>query len=136
MMQKDIKMRELTADDLGLLFAAISAVGSDEIAAMAEDPAVARAVTAISSGGTMRDVGALLVVKIVAVILKNYGKCEPILKQLLASLTGKSEEEIGKTSAGTYAAMLRTMFTSQGMRDFFMELLPSAAEEESQDSKN
>lgn len=135
-MKNEVKMREITANDIGLLFDVASAIGSDEIAKLAEDPSVMSAVARISEGG-FRDVGAIVVVKVVAIVIKNYRKCEPALKKLLSTMCGMSAEEIGKCSAGTYAAMLKKVVTSQGVRDFFTELLPSApAEEASPDSKN
>ena len=42
---KKIEMRELTAEDIGMMFDIASAVGSDEIAALTEDPAIAAAVS-------------------------------------------------------------------------------------------
>lgn len=125
---KSIEMRELTAEDIGLMFDIAAAIGSDEIAALTEDPAISAAVARIGSGN-FREVGAVAAAKAVAIVIRNYRKCEPLLRKLLASVTGKSEEEIAKSSAGTYAAMLRQLVTSQGMRDFFTELLPSAAAE-------
>lgn len=136
-MNKNVKMRDLTADDIGLLFDVLAAIGSDEIASLAEDPAVAKAAATIGSGNTIRDIGAMVIVKIVAIIIRNYRKCEPVLKKMLSSLSGMSEDEIGTCSAGTYAAMLHQMLTSEGMTDFFRELLPfTAAEEELQGSKS
>lgn len=133
---KKIEMRELTAEDIGMMFDIASAVGSDEIAALTEDPAIAAAVSRLGSG-SFREVGAVAAAKAVAIIIRNYRKCEPLLRQLLASVTGKSEAEIAKSGAGTYAAMLRQLVTSQGMRDFFTELLPfAAAETASLDSAN
>ena len=131
---KKIEMRELTAEDIGMMFDIASAVGSDEIAALTEDPAIA---AARLGSGSFREVGAVAAAKAVAIIIRNYRKCEPLLRQLLASVTGKSEAEIAKSGAGTYAAMLRQLVTSQGMRDFFTELLPfAAAETASPDSAN
>ena len=133
---KKIEMRELTAEDIGMMFDIASAVGSDEIAALTEDPAIAAAVSRLGSG-SFREVGAVAAAKAVVIIIRNYRKCEPLLRQLLASVTGKSEAEIAKSGAGTYAAMLRQLVTSQGMRDFFTELLPfAAAETASPDSAN
>ena len=42
---KQVNMRELTAEDMGMLFDIASAVGSDEIAALTEDPAIAAAIS-------------------------------------------------------------------------------------------
>lgn len=133
---KQVNMRELTAEDMGMLFDIASAVGSDEIAALTEDPAIAAAISRLGSGN-FREVGAVAAAKAAAIIIRNYRKCEPLLRQLLASVTGKSEAEIAKSGAGTYAAMLRQLVTSQGMKDFFTELLPFAtAETASPDSAN
>lgn len=132
---KQVNMRELTAEDMGMLFDIASAIGSDEIAALTEDPAIA-AISRLGSGN-FREVGAVAAAKAAAIIIRNYRKCEPLLRQLLASVTGKSEAEIAKSGAGTYAAMLRQLVTSQGMKDFFTELLPfAAAETASPDSAN
>lgn len=125
---KQVNMRELTAEDMGMLFDIASAIGSDEIAALTEDPAIAAAISRLGSGN-FREVGAVAAAKAAAIIIRNYRKCEPLLRQLLASVTGKSEAEIAKSGAGTYAAMLRQLVTSQGMKDFFTELLPFAAAE-------
>ena len=85
---KKIEMRELTAEDIGMMFDIASAVGSDEIAALTEDPAIAAAVSRLGSG-SFREVGAVAAAKAVAIIIRNYRKCEPLLRQLLASVTGK-----------------------------------------------
>ena len=47
---KQVNMRELTAEDMGMLFDIASAVGSDEIAALTEDPAIAAAISRLGSG--------------------------------------------------------------------------------------
>ena len=101
---KKIEMRELTAEDIGMMFDIASAVGSDEIAALTEDPAIAAAVSRLGSG-SFREVGAVAAAKAVAIIIRNYRKCEPLLRQLLASVTGKSEAEIAKSGAETVAVV-------------------------------
>lgn len=121
--------RSLTAEDIGTLFDIVAAIGSDEIAALTEDPAIAAAVVRVgeSSGkDVFRQIGAIAAAKVVAIVIRNYRKCEPHLKKLLASLTGTTEEEIGKSSPGYYAVMLRELVTSREIKDFFTELLPLA----------
>lgn len=128
--------RALTADDIGTLFDIVAAIGSDEIAALTEDPAIAAAVARIGestgkkSGGkksdgkdVFRQIGAIAAAKVVAIVIRNYRKCEPYLRKLLASLTGTTEEEVGKSSPGYYAVMLRELVTSKEIKDFFTELL-------------
>lgn len=123
--------RALTADDIGTLFDIVAAVGSDEIAALTEDPAIAAAVARIGESNgkksngkdVFRQIGAIAAAKVVAIVIRNYRKCEPYLRKLLASLTGTTEEEIGKSSPGYYAVMLRELVTSKEIKDFFTELL-------------
>lgn len=127
--RKTLFVRALTADDVGTLFDIAAAVGSDEIAALTEDPAISAAVARISSGNgknSFREVGAVAVAKVIAIVIRNYRKCEPQLKKLLASLTGTTAEEIGQSSPAYYAALLRELATTKEIRDFFTELLSFA----------
>ena len=127
--RKTLFVRALTADDVGTLFDIAAAVGSDEIAALTEDPAISAAVARISSGkgkNSFREVGAVAVTKVIAIVIRNYSKCEPQLKKLLASLTGTTAEEIGQSSPAYYAALLRELATTKEIRDFFTELLSFA----------
>lgn len=127
--RKTLFVRALTADDVGTLFDIAAAVGSDEIAALTEDPAISAAVARISSGkgrNSFREVGAVAVAKGIAIVIRNYSKCEPQLKKLLASLTGMTAEEIGQSSPAYYAALLRELATTKEIRDFFTELLSFA----------
>ena len=59
-------------------------------------------------------------------MIRNYSKCEPQLKKLLASLTGTTAKEIGQSSPAYYAALLRELATTKEIRDFFTELLSFA----------
>lgn len=127
-------MRELNADDLTLLFRAVSAIGSDEIASLANDPQIVNAVSKIGKGD-IKGVGIVVVMRIVAIVIKNYEACSPVLFQLLANLTGKSVDDIKACGLGTYAAMLKALFMSSGMHDFFTELLPSVSVVASQNSE-
>lgn len=131
--KKDITFtRSLTAEDIGTLFDIVAAIGSDEIAALTEDPAIAAAVVRIGESNgkngkdIFRQIGAIAAAKVVAIVIRNYRKCEPHLRKLLASLTGTTEEEIGKSSPGYYAVMLRELVTSKEIKDFFTELLSLA----------
>ncbi|MFR0949603.1 MAG: hypothetical protein ACLSFT_02945 [Ruminococcus callidus] len=70
---KQVNMRELTAEDMGMLFDIASAIGSDEIAALTEDPAIAAAISRLGSGN-FREVGAVAAAKAAAIIIRNYRK--------------------------------------------------------------
>jgi len=77
-----------------------------------------------SSDNTMADVltkqiGIKVIMKLVGLLLKNFGKIKIELYQFLAGLSGMTEKEIAALPLGTFTQMIVDVFKKEEFSDFF-----------------
>ena len=77
-----------------------------------------------SSDNTMADVltkqiGIKVIMKLVGLLLKNFGKIKRELYQFLAGLSGMTEKEIAALPLGTFTQMIVDVFKKEEFSDFF-----------------
>lgn len=99
--KKPYTFRKLGADDMFLMFNIIKAIGLKEFKGCLEGDAVAKMIDAVKDSGDDKSkeeallaVGAGVALDVVDLVIGNLPKCKNDIYQLLAQVSGLSEDEV------------------------------------------
>ena len=144
MVQRNYELRKLCADDIFPMVNIISKIGIENMADCFDAKEMADIMNSVdstldeadgkessdeadgkeSSDNTMADVltkqiGIKVIMKLVGLLLKNFGKIKRELYQFLAGLSGMTEKEIAALPLGTFTQMIVDVFKKEEFSDFF-----------------
>jgi len=144
MVERNYELRKLCADDIFPMVNIISKIGIENMADCFDAKEMADIMNSVdstldeadgkessdeadgkeSSDNTMADVltkqiGIKVIMKLVGLLLKNFGKIKIELYQFLAGLSGMTEKEIAALPLGTFTQMIVDVFKKEEFSDFF-----------------
>ena len=144
MVERNYELRKLCADDIFPMVNIISKIGIENMADCFDAKEMADIMNSVdstldeadgkessdeadgkeSSDNTMADVltkqiGIKVIMKLVGLLLKNFGKIKRELYQFLAGLSGMTEKEIAALPLGTFTQMIVDVFKKEELSDFF-----------------
>ena len=144
MVERNYELRKLCADDIFPMVNIISKIGIENMADCFDAKEMADIMNSLdstldeadgkessdeadgkeSSDNTMADVltkqiGIKVIMKLVGLLLKNFGKIKRELYQFLAGLSGMTEKEIAALPLGTFTQMIVDVFKKEEFSDFF-----------------
>ncbi|MFR4254618.1 MAG: hypothetical protein ACLT2O_04335 [Dorea longicatena] len=144
MVERNYELRKLCADDIFPMVNIISKIGIENMADCFDAKEMADIMNSVdstldeadgkessdeadgkeSSDNTMADVltkqiGIKVIMKLVGLLLKNFGKIKRELYQFLAGLSGMTEKEIAALPLGTFTQMIVDVFKKEEFSDFF-----------------
>ena len=144
MVERNYELRKLCADDIFPMVNIISKIGIENMADCFDAKEMADIMNSVdstldeadgkessdeadgkeSSDNTMADVltkqiGIKVIMKLVGLLLKNFGKIKRELYQFLAGLSGMTEKEIAALPLGTFSQMIVDVFKKEEFSDFF-----------------
>ena len=144
MVERNYELRKLCADDIFPMVNIISKIGIENMADCFDAKEMADIMNSVdstldeadgkessdeadgkeSSDNTMADVltkqiGIKVIMKLVGLPLKNFGKIKRELYQFLAGLSGMTEKEIAALPLGTFTQMIVDVFKKEEFSDFF-----------------
>ena len=144
MVERNYELRKLCADDIFPMVNIISKIGIENMADCFDAKEMADIMNSVdstldeadgkessdeadgkeSSDNTMADVltkqiGIKVIMKLVGLLLKNFGKIKRELYQFLAGLSGRTEKEIAALPLGTFTQMIVDVFKKEEFSDFF-----------------
>ena len=144
MVERNYELRKLCADDIFPIVNIISKIGIENMADCFDAKEMADIMNSVgstldeadgkessdeadgkeSSDNTMADVltkqiGIKVIMKLVGLLLKNFGKIKRELYQFLAGLSGMTEKEIAALPLGTFTQMIVDVFKKEEFSDFF-----------------
>jgi hypothetical protein len=141
MVERNYELRKLCADDIFPMVNIISKIGIENMADCFDAKEMADIMNSVdstldeadgkessdneeSSDNAMADVltkqiGIKVIMKLVGLLLKNFGKIKRELYQFLAGLSGMTEKEIAALPLGTFTQMIVDVFKKEEFSDFF-----------------
>lgn len=116
--ENKIELRKLEAKDIAPMASILSKIGMKEIKACFSPDDIQGLASGKSAEDAAAAVGFTVVFDIAGVIFGNYEKCQDDIFKLLASLSGKSKEEIAKLPLDTFFEMIVEVVRKEEFKDF------------------
>ena len=116
--ENKIELRKLEAKDIAPMASILSKIGMKEIKACFSPDDIQGLASGKSAEDVAAAVGFTVVFDIAGVIFGNYEKCQDDIFKLLASLSGKSKEEIAKLPLDTFFEMIVEVVRKEEFKDF------------------
>ena len=118
--EKPYTLRPIEADDLDYLAGIIDKIGIDKIADLFGKKEINRLVEGKEvNNDLIKDVGIDVMVKIAAIVVKNYRIAKKDIYSLLASVSGMTVEEVAHLKLPVYVQMIIDVFKQDGFIDSF-----------------
>ena len=118
--EKPYTLRPIEADDLDYLAGIIDKIGIDKIADCFGKKEINRLVEGKEvNNDLIKDVGIDVMVKIAAIVVKNYRVAKKDIDSLLASVSGMTVEEVAHLKLPVYVQMIIDVFKQDGFIDSF-----------------
>ena len=120
-MEKEYEIRNLTSEDVFPMSQIISKIGVDELASCFKDKDIQKIMEEAKDKEVVdipQAVGVQVVMKLAQVVLKNLPSCKKDLYEFLASLTGKTTDEIASLPMGTFFQLLLDVIGKEDFKDF------------------
>ena len=115
---KAYALRKMEAKDIAPMASILSKIGMKEIKACFSPDDIQGLASGKSAEDAAAAVGFTVVFDIAGVIFGNYEKCQDDIFKLLASLSGKSKEEIAKLPLDTFFEMIVEVVRKEEFKDF------------------
>lgn len=116
---KAYALRELKAKDIAPMASILSKIGLKEIKECFNPDDIQELASGKSAEEAAAAVGLTIFADIAGVIFDNYEKCQDDIFRLLASLSGKSKEEIASLPMDSFAEMIIDVIKKEEFKDFF-----------------
>ena len=119
--EKNYTLRELKADDIFLVVKIINRIGVKELKGCFSSPEVRTAISGAASGKEvdMSAVGMTVMLEIAGVVLEHLPSCKDDIYALLATLSGKTKDDIANLSSGMFTKMVMDVIRKDEFKDFF-----------------
>ena len=118
--EKPYTLRPIEADDLDYLAGIIDKIGIDQIADCFRKKEINRLVEGTEvNNDLIKEVGIDVMVKIAAIVVKNYRVAKKDIYSLLASVSGMTVEEVAHLKLPVYVQMIIDVFKQDGFIDSF-----------------
>ena len=120
--EKPYNFRKLEATDVFLMSKIISKIGVNEFTACFDKDGINDMIASLTKegkggkGATM--VGVTVALEIANVVFTNLPKCEAEIYQMLASVSGMTENDVKKLDFITFAEMVIDFIKKEEFRDF------------------
>ncbi len=114
---KKIELRKLEAKDIAPVVSILSKIGLKEIK-KCFNPADLQEL-AKSGEEAATAVGLTVFTELAGVVFANYERCQDDIFRFLASLSGKSKEEIASLPMDSFAEMVIEVIKKEEFKDFF-----------------
>lgn len=119
---KPYKFRNLEATDVFLMSKIISKIGVNEFTACFDKDGINDMIAAVTKEGSGEKsatmVGVTVVLEIANVIFTNLPKCESEIYQMLASVSGMTENNVKKMDFIAFTEMVIDFIKKEEFRDF------------------
>ena len=118
----DITIRPLTSKDLFPISAILRKIGIKELRTVLPSSNI----SSLTKGGSeTRNAGLSLLIDISGIIISNLPSAEKEIYAFLSSITETSEEELRDMPLSDFLSLIRRLFSSEGVKDFFSHLVRS-----------
>lgn len=117
--ENKIELRKLEAKDIAPMASILSKIGLKEIKDCFNPDDIQELASGKSAEEAAAAVGLTIFADIAGVIFANYDKCQDDIFRLLASLSGKSKEEIASLPMDSFAEMVIEVVKKEEFKDFF-----------------
>lgn len=114
---KKIELRKLEAKDIAPVVSILSKIGLKEIKECFNPADLQELAKSGEEAATA--VGLTVFTELAGVIFGNYEKCQDDIFRFLASLSGKSKEEIASLPMDSFAEMVIEVIKKEEFKDFF-----------------
>lgn len=119
MTTEGIALRKLEAKDIAPMVSILSKIGLKEIKECFNPADLQELASGKNAEEAATAVGLTVFTDLAGVIFGNYEKCQDDIFRFLASLSGKSKEEIAKLSLDTFFELLIEVIKKEEFKDFF-----------------
>ena len=116
--ENKIELRKLEAKDIAPMASIISKIGLKEIKECLNPADIKELAKGKNAEEAAAAVGLSVAMDMAGVILGHYESCQEDIFRLLASLSGKSKEEIAKLPMDSFADMIIDVVKKEEFRDF------------------
>ena len=122
--EKNYTLRELKADDIFLVVKIVNKIGFKEMKGCFNSPEVRTAISSATSGKEvdMSAVGMTVMLEIAGLVLEHLPTCKEDIYALLATLSGKTKEEVANLSSGVFTKMVMDVIRKDEFKDFFQDV--------------
>ena len=118
----DIPIRTLTSKDIFPVSAILRKIGIKELRPVLSSTTIS---TLTKGGEESREAAFSLLYDIAAVIVSNLASAEKEIYSFLSSITSTSEDELRDMPLSDFLSLIRRLFSSEGVKDFFSHLVRS-----------
>lgn len=132
MENKAYTLRALKAGDIFLFVRLLNKIGMRDLKKCFESDDVKAAITGMTSGegaDNLSAIGLQVVFELAGLIMEHLPDCRDEIYQLLAALSGMSEQEIADMPMGTFFEMVVDVIKAEEFKDFFQRVAGSFKQE-------
>ncbi len=128
--EKAYTLRELEGDDLFLMINIVSKIGLDRLKGCMEAASVKKAIgtmmdekaNAADKEAALNSVGMLVIMEVASAVLERLPDCKEEIYTLLASVSGKTRDDIAHMKLIPLTRMIKEFFKKPEFPDFFTEV--------------